>query len=341
MPINYSTEPIDQLKLLYAIQGTGNGHLARAMEIAPHLVRMAEVDFLISGKAAELKFPYEFKYRYHGIFFIFGKRGGVNYLSTAARLKPLRFLRDVAQCPVTDYDAVINDFEPVSAWAARRRNVKAIAVSHQAAFYSPKVPRHKDRNAFIEYGMRRFAPFDAFVASHYKPYDEDIFLPVIRKELLEATVTTGDKIVVYLPAFADQKLIPHFNKLKHENWLIFSKKASQKYQAGNVTVHPVNRELYSRELILAKAVLMGSGFQGTSEALYLGKKLMTIPMFDQYEQLCNAAALEALGVRIVYKIDGAFSEKLQSWLAEENTCHYRFQPDPEAMAMRILELAQK
>ena len=36
------------MKILYAIQSTGNGHLGRAMEILPTLKRNADVDILVS-----------------------------------------------------------------------------------------------------------------------------------------------------------------------------------------------------------------------------------------------------------------------------------------------------
>jgi len=62
------------MKLLYAIQGTGNGHISRAIELAPYLMKEADIDFLISGKANELDFPYPVKYKFHGLYFIFGNR---------------------------------------------------------------------------------------------------------------------------------------------------------------------------------------------------------------------------------------------------------------------------
>lgn len=308
------------------------------MEFAPYLQKHAEVDFLISGHSAELKFPFDFKYRYHGIYFIFGKKGGVNYLESIKSQRPFTFIKDVRSCPVGNYDAVVNDFEPVSAWSAFFKKTKCIAVSHQASFYSEKVPRHKQRNKLVEWGMKKFAPFNHCVGTHYKAYDNNIFLPIIRKELLEATVTEGQHITVYLPAFSDEILIEQFRRLPEETWKIYSKKTGKAYSVDNVQVFPVNRTAYSRDLLSAKAVVIGSGFQGTSEALYLRKKLLTIPMFDQYEQLCNAAALEELGVRVVNRIDDNFQHTIRDWLEGPNACSYHFEPQPEKMVERILSL---
>ena len=59
------------MKILYAVQGTGNGHLCRAIDIIPHLREFGEVDVLVSGIQADIELPFEVKYRYHGLSFIF------------------------------------------------------------------------------------------------------------------------------------------------------------------------------------------------------------------------------------------------------------------------------
>lgn len=65
------------MKILYAIQGTGNGHLSRSMEIVPLLQQMAEVNVLVSGTQGDLELPFPVKYAFNGFGFIFGKSGGV------------------------------------------------------------------------------------------------------------------------------------------------------------------------------------------------------------------------------------------------------------------------
>ena len=62
------------MKILYAIQGTGNGHVSRARDIIPILKKNHEVDILISGLQADVDLPYDIKYRYNGLGFIFGKK---------------------------------------------------------------------------------------------------------------------------------------------------------------------------------------------------------------------------------------------------------------------------
>ena len=62
------------MKILYAIQGTGNGHVCRARDIVPVLSRKAEVDVLISGIQSDVQLPFNVKYVFKGLSYIFGKK---------------------------------------------------------------------------------------------------------------------------------------------------------------------------------------------------------------------------------------------------------------------------
>lgn len=42
------------MKILYAIQATGNGHISRANELIPHLKSLGEIDILLSGTQANI-----------------------------------------------------------------------------------------------------------------------------------------------------------------------------------------------------------------------------------------------------------------------------------------------
>jgi len=322
------------MKILYAIQGTGNGHINRATEIAPLLVERLEVDFLLSGLSAELNFPYSFKFKKHGLSFFFGNKGGVNYLKSFRHTKPFRLIKDIISLPVKEYDAILSDFEPISAWAGKKNKVQVIGLSHQAAFYSEKSPRPKRRSRLFEFGMKKiYAPCNSYVGLHYKKYDDNICLPIIRESLMKKSMTNEAHVTVYLPAFSDKLLIDHFSKIKEWSWKVFSKKTDTYYRVGNVEIHPINKQAYDDALCSASALLIGAGFQGTSEGLYCKKKMMVI-----YEQKCNAAALEQMGVRIETMIEDNFHERLSDWLTEENKCTYHFQPNTNEIVDKIVSL---
>ena len=68
------------MKILYAIQGTGNGHLSRAKEVIPALMNRTRVDIVVSGTQSEVELPFPVKYKFKGISFVFGKNGQLEIL---------------------------------------------------------------------------------------------------------------------------------------------------------------------------------------------------------------------------------------------------------------------
>ncbi len=62
-----------------------------------------------------------------------------------------------------------------------------------------------------------------------------------------------------------------------------------------------------------RGVLCGAGFETPSEALYLKKKLLVIPMKNQYEQQCNAMALKEIGVPVIYDFNIKSIKKLKDF----------------------------
>jgi len=73
--------------------------------------------------------------------------------------------------------------------------------------------------------------------------------------------------------------------------------------------------------------------------MFLGKKLFVIPIRNQYEQLCNAAALEEMGVRVAKRIDGPFKTSLKSWLESDSVIQLTETADTEELSEKIVRFA--
>jgi len=131
------------MKILYAIQGTGNGHISRAREVAPLLQQYGELDLLVSGTEAEMSLSQPLKYRLHGASFVFGKSGGIDKWATYKLMDLSQLWHDMHAIPLKQYDIIVNDFEPVTAWACRLQKVESISLSHQCSFVSKNTPRPK------------------------------------------------------------------------------------------------------------------------------------------------------------------------------------------------------
>ncbi len=321
------------MKILFAIQGTGNGHLSRARDVYPELCKYGEVDVLISGIQVDVEVPFPVKYRFYGMSFIFGKSGGVSIGKTAAKLKLFRLIKDIRKLPVNDYDLVVNDFEPVSAWACKLKGKACIGLSHQAAVLAPNAPLPEKTDLKGKLILQRYAPVTKAYGFHFRTYSENIFTPVIRKEIRDLTPTDEGHYTVYLPSYDDETLVKHLSFFSKVQWQVFSKHNQKEFTFKNVSVYPINNEAFIKSMASSTGVLCGAGFEGPAEALHLGKKLMAIPMQQQYEQQCNAAALKELGVPVIKFLGKKYYNRIKWWLTTNERINVNF-PDNIGMVVK-------
>lgn len=118
-------------------QATGNGHITRARAMAP-LLKDADIDvtYLFSGRDEKDFFDMQcfgnFLVR-KGLSFV--TRDGSLHISDTVRKAPIRaFFKSVKELDLSSYDLVLTDFEPITAWAAKRQNKVCIIYGHQYAF---------------------------------------------------------------------------------------------------------------------------------------------------------------------------------------------------------------
>jgi uncharacterized protein (TIGR00661 family) len=324
------------MKILYAIQGTGNGHISRAREIVPLLQQYGDLDILISGTQADVKLAQEVKYQLHGFSFIFGKNGGVDHFKTWQRMDLFRFRNDMKALPLKSYNLIINDFEPVTAWACKTQKIESVSLSHQASFKSAKVPRPRT----IDWGkliLSRYAPTTHHVGFHFMPYDEYIYTPVIRSEIRALKVSNSGHYTVYLPAVADVHLIKLFRQFPAVKWEIFSKHSPQPYRVEYVQVEPIDNEKFNKSLASCAGLFTGGGFEGPAEALYLGKKLLVAPMKFQYEQQCNAYALKQLGIPVIWGSNKNWLPLLKQFVYENQDHQFNFPDQTAGIVAKVVD----
>ena len=327
------------MRILYAIQGTGNGHLARSLDIVPLLqARCEQLDVLVSGPPADIKLPFEVNYRAQGMGFIFGKKGGINFVKTFWQFKSARFLREVRHLPVEDYDLVISDFEPVSSWACKLREVPCVALSHQSAVLHPAAPRPAREDPAGRAVLRHYAPSTAQYGFHFQKYAPGIATPVIRRQVRELTPANEGHYTVYLPAFEEEILVERLRYLSRATrWEVFSKHSTAPAEHENVRVWPVSGAAFLDSLRRAAGVLCGAGFETPAEALYLGKKLLVVPMKQQYEQQCNAAALAGMGVPVIKSLKDRSLAVLDQWLHQGTAIPVDYPDHTAAILDRLLQ----
>jgi uncharacterized protein (TIGR00661 family) len=326
------------VKILYAIQGTGNGHLARAEEVIPVLSTYGKLDIFVSGAQADIVLPFRIKYKSKGLSFYFGKNGGVDLIKTFTKNSSKDVFKEISDFPVDKYDLVINDFEPISAWACKRKGIACVSLSHQSALLSPHSPKPTHYDPLGDWILKNYAPTSHHVGFHFSKFDQGIYTPIIRKAMRQTNATQGNHFTVYLPAYDDLKLVPVLLKLPQVRWHIFSKHARKSYHIGKLSVYPVNKEAFEASMTTSSGVLCGAGFETPAEALFLGKKLMVVPMKNQYEQYYNAAALKEIGVPILKNIKKKRVNDILQWIENSNPIRIEYPDVVEASVQDAIRL---
>ena len=282
------------MKILYGIQSTGNGHISRSAKIVNKLIRKGcEVDILFSGKNSQLAFPFPIKYNFTGLTFFYDGNGEISYWKTWKELKIFQFFKDL-KLNLDDYDLIISDFEPITAWAAKLQNKKCVGISNQCSYLSNKIPRPKEKDFLGESILKWMAPVSTPIGLHFEKYDDFIFTPIIKESLIQLETSDRGHYTVYLPTFDIEHILSEVYKIKSTKFEIFTQ-VKKPHWIGKCHVMPIKKDAFDESLRNCHGVISTGGFQTSVESLYLGKKLMVIPTKGQYEQICNAESLKRLG----------------------------------------------
>jgi len=283
------------MRVLYGIQSTGNGHLTRSAKIINRLIRSGcMVDVLLSGNNSQIKFPFPIKWNLKGLTFYYNGKGGINYWKTFKELEINQFLKDI-KLDLSNYEVIISDYEPVTAWASKRQGKKCIGISNQCSFLSDKTPRPENRSFFGELLLKKLVPVSHPIGLHFEKYDDFIYTPIIRDNLLKVSTSDEGHYTIYLPTYEIEYLLGELSSIKSTKFEIFCN-LKKPIHFKNLYLRPIDKDRFEESIRSCHGVVTSGGFQTSVESLYLGKKLMIVPTLGQYEQSCNAAALEKLGV---------------------------------------------
>jgi len=305
------------MKIIYAVQGTGNGHIARARIMAESLNKRQdiEVDFIFSGREPDKYFDMEVfgNYRtFAGLSFI-TRHGKVDKLATLKKAKLRQFYKDTRRLDLSTYDLLINDFEPVSAWAAKRQGVKSISISHQAAF-SYQVPKAgcKLTDRLL---MKLFAPTDIQLGVHWFQFNQPIVPPFVAEKRLFSP--TNGHVLVYLPFEEVKDISKMLEPLSDQTFHCYHPDINAPLREDHIHWQPPSKKGFQHALQHCSGVIANGGFELSSEALQLGKKLLIKPLHGQFEQLSNVFTLNQLDLcQTLFQLD---TDIVDEWLdAPEN-----------------------
>ena len=322
------------MRILYGVQGTGNGHITRARAMSSEFAKTnVHVDYLFSGRTENAYFhmqPFGNYRTYSGLTFT-TINGSVLYLRTALNNKFLTFIRDVKALDLADYDLVITDFEPITAWAAKLRKKPVIGIGHQYAF-NYRIPV-KGSNLIARAILKYFAPADLSLGAHWHHFDNPILPPIIEPPQFKSRIVKN-KIIVYLP-FEDINQICRWLSPHREFQFHVYHSLSFPGDRGHIHLLPLSRNAFQQDLASCDGVITNSGFGLLSETLQYGKKILSKPLKGQMEQISNAEVLKILEKGDIINELDVFS--LSMWLQKENPPPVYYPNVAEAIVKWIID----
>ncbi|BBB31235.1 glycosyltransferase family protein [Neptunomonas japonica] len=304
------------MKVLYGVQATGNGHIARARVMAPALAEVGvDVDYLFSGRPKAELFDMacfgDYTVR-RGLTFCMGEGAKVLPLKTLLNNNLVQLYRDVRSLDVSRYDLVISDFEPVTAWSAKLANKASMGVAHQYAFLHALPDGYCSR--LIRPGIKLFAPVKQAVGIHWDSFDALIAPPLISPARFTSN-STHKMILVYMPYEVNDVLFYWFSAFPDYEFRVYSK-IDKAYVRSNVVFRPLSRDCFEKDLSMCEGVISNCGFGLASEAMQYGKKFLSKPMKGQAEQQSNARILKSLGLATIINELGV--DVIEAWLQLDN-----------------------
>ena len=118
--------------------------------------------------------------------------------------------------------------------------------------------------------------------------------PILRPEVVAAAPVGGEHLLVYSSGSrrADRRAAhdrPALPRLRD------ARRPGGRHDRRNITFRPRSAGGFLEDLRTARAVITGGGFSLLSEAVFLGKPVLAVPLDGQFEQLMNARYLEREG----------------------------------------------
>ncbi|RKH13060.1 teichoic acid biosynthesis protein [Corallococcus sp. CA053C] len=308
------------MRILYGVVGEGMGHATRSRVLLEALTKEHEVHIVVSGRAQSY-LSQRFQ-NVHGIWGLTIAYEGNSVKKWQTVLQNLQGAVKGWPQNVRQYfdlvegfkpDVVVSDFETFSYLFAKNHRLPVISVDNMQV-----INRCQHDPAMLAGHEESFEASRAIVkaklpgAFHYLA--TTFFYPPLRKrrttlapsilrpEIIAAKSEPGEHLLVYQTATTNTHL-PEILKQSGVPCRVYGLRRDLKEDVveGNLTYRPFSEAGFIDDLRTARAVVAGGGFTLMSEAVYLHKPLLSIPVGGQFEQVLNALYLEKLGYGMYVK----------------------------------------
>ena len=279
------------LNILYGVVGEGMGHATRSAVVLSHLLKRGHrVKVVASGRAHRfLSERFADVDRIHGLHIVYEDnevQRRETVLSNLVQL-PENLSTNVAAyfelLSGFDPDVVISDFDSF-AWMYAQNHRKP---AHEGDFRMTRALVKSKLPGCDHY----------FITTFFHPpvrKRRTTLVPsILRDQILNAAVTDGDHILVYQTSPSFHSLLPALQAMDGYRFKVYGLNKSEIH--GNVSLHTFSEDGFIADLAGCRAVIANGGFTLMSEAVYLRKPVLSVPVGKQFEQVLNGHYLYRLG----------------------------------------------
>ncbi len=293
-------------KIFYGVSGEGMGHATRSQPIIENLKKNHAVH-VFAGSRARSYLASQFT-RVHRIssLHIHYSNNSVSDIGTSfwnlarAPLYAYSFLKVFVLVLYHNPDIIITDFEPFTSWLGAMLNKPIISVANIqfVTHTAHKVPKwHRVdawKTAVVSNTITPTATKYIIPSIVGIPCRKNAVLanPPLRKGILSLKPSNGRHLLVYQTSKSNKKILDALQK-SGITCIVYG--FSRSGSAGCLVFKRFSEKEFYQDLASARAVITNGGFSLISEALYLQKPLLMMPVKKQYEQLANALEVENQG----------------------------------------------
>jgi uncharacterized protein (TIGR00661 family) len=303
------------MRILYGVVGEGMGHATRSRVVLDHLIQQGhEVHIVVSGRAKDyLAKRFE---NVHGIWGFTIEYEGNSVKKWQTVLQNLKGALSGWPQNVRQYfeiadsfapDVVISDFESFSYLFARNHFLPVISIDNMQIINRCKhepslLAGHEEQFELTKSIVKSKLPgsFHYLVTTFFYPplrKERTVLLPpILRPEILQAKREPGGHLLVYQTMSKNTALIDALRASGQECRIYgFRRDITADVREQNLLFRPFSEAGFIDDLRTCRGVVGGGGFTLMSEAVYLRKPMLSVPIQGQFEQVMNALYLQQLG----------------------------------------------
>ncbi len=316
--------------ILYGLAGEGMGHATRSKVVIQHLIDKGHdvhvvasnraYDFLLKHFNNTTKIPgLRLKYEENRVKKAGSLLENIKHEKGENATKAVKIVKNIIKKEKSDL--IITDYEPTVAHLAGMMNLKAvmgvkkiplISIDNMHIISNCKIEvpkKYHNDYLIVKYGNDLIVPpqnvqsylVTTFFYPKIKRKKTKLIPSLIRNEILETKPVDNPYVLVYQTSKSYTAMFDLLKKFNREKFIIYGFNVSKRDK--NLTFKKFSEKGFIEDLAGCKAAITNGGFTMMSEAVFLHKPVLSIPVKNHFEQICNALHLDKEGY-------GEFHEEL-------------------------------